>query len=225
MTPAVLTIDLLDASGRQGMVDSCQAAMALSMRPYFVATGLSWPAPEGVRVSWLDVSDICEAVANLWEREETRVVHCGVLGQTALVEAIQPLARKRPIPLVVHWWAHDGWTDRDAFRDQLLPLATILVTSFQGAEELTGLPVGERVDRRRVARTLSHLGAPWILLYDEAGDEPEGLLWGPHHEEWLSGPMLGGPRVSAAVSALLAQHTSLVAAVHRACRWTMRRSE
>ncbi|MCY0897817.1 MAG: bifunctional hydroxymethylpyrimidine kinase/phosphomethylpyrimidine kinase [Firmicutes bacterium] len=223
---AVLIVDVLNAIGGGGIVDGWHVLSELDLRPFTVPTGVTWPATEGDAVSWIDEAAVSEALGALWTLDATRAVTLGILGRHAVIDAVQRLAQGRSLPIVADWRVDDVWTDQEAFRERILPLLTLLVTSCRGATALTGLPIHDRVDQRRAARTLSHLGATWVVLYDEErghGDEGH-LLWGPHYETWLTGavdPGIGG-RLSAALSAAVARGDGLPDAMPAAWQRALR---
>ena len=156
----------------------------------------------------------------------------GMLATAAIVSAVAAAIERLALPLVVVdpvmvAKSGDRLLDRDAetaYRERLLPLATVVTPNLSEAESLLGRPVRTVDEMREAARALRALGPRAVVV---KGGHLEGdavdVFWDGERMEELSAPRVAtknthdtGCTYSAAIAARLALGDALLDAVRGA---------
>ncbi len=156
----------------------------------------------------------------------------GMLATAALVSAVAAAIERLRLPLIVVdpvmvAKSGDRLLDRDAetaYRERLLPLATVVTPNLPEAESLLGRPVRTLAEMREAARALRALGPRAVVV---KGGHLEGdavdVFWDGERMEDLSAPRIAtknthgtGCTYSAAIAARLALGDPLLDAVRGA---------
>jgi hydroxymethylpyrimidine/phosphomethylpyrimidine kinase len=156
----------------------------------------------------------------------------GMLATAAIVSAVAAAIERLRLPLVVVdpvmiAKSGDRLLDRDAetaYRERLLPLATVVTPNLPEAESLLGRPVRTLAEMREAARALRAMGARAVVV---KGGHLEGdavdVFWDGERMEDLSAPRIAtknthgtGCTYSAAIAARLALGDPLLDAVRGA---------
>jgi hydroxymethylpyrimidine/phosphomethylpyrimidine kinase len=156
----------------------------------------------------------------------------GMLATAAIVSAVAAALERLRVPLVVVdpvmvAKSGDRLLDRDAetaYRERLLPLATVVTPNLPEAESLLGRPVRTLAQMREAARALRAMGPRAVVV---KGGHLEGdavdVFWDGERMEDLSAPRIAtknthgtGCTYSAAIAARLALGDSLLDAVRGA---------
>jgi hydroxymethylpyrimidine/phosphomethylpyrimidine kinase len=156
----------------------------------------------------------------------------GMLATAAIVSAVAAALERLRVPLVVVdpvmiAKSGDRLLDRDAetaYRERLLPLATVVTPNLPEAESLLGRPVRTLAEMREAARALRAMGPRAVVV---KGGHLEGdavdVFWDGERMEDLSAPRIAtknthgtGCTYSAAIAARLALGDPLLDAVRGA---------
>jgi len=156
----------------------------------------------------------------------------GMLATATIVSAVAAALERLRLPLVVVdpvmvAKSGDRLLDRDAeaaYRERLLPLATVVTPNLPEAESLLGRPVRTLAQMREAARALHAMGPRAVVV---KGGHLEGdavdVFWDGERMEDLSAPRIAtknthgtGCTYSAAIAARLALGDSLLDAVRGA---------
>jgi hydroxymethylpyrimidine/phosphomethylpyrimidine kinase len=156
----------------------------------------------------------------------------GMLATAAIVSAVAAAIERLHLPLVVVdpvmiAKSGDRLLDRDAetaYRERLLPLATVVTPNLPEAESLLGRPVRTLAEMREAARALRAMGPRAVVV---KGGHLEGdavdVFWDGERMEDLSAPRIAtknthgtGCTYSAAIAARLALGDPLLDAVRGA---------
>jgi len=156
----------------------------------------------------------------------------GMLATAAIVSAVAAALERLRLPLVVVdpvmiAKSGDRLLDRDAetaYRERLLPLATVVTPNLPEAESLLGRPVRTLAEMREAARALRAMGPRAVVV---KGGHLEGdavdVFWDGERMEDLSAPRIAtknthgtGCTYSAAIAARLALGDPLLDAVRGA---------
>jgi hydroxymethylpyrimidine/phosphomethylpyrimidine kinase len=156
----------------------------------------------------------------------------GMLATAAIVSAVAAALERLRLPLVVVdpvmvAKSGDRLLDRDAetaYRQRLLPLATVVTPNLPEAESLLGRPVRTLAEMREAARALRAMGPRAVVV---KGGHLEGdavdVFWDGERMEDLSAPRIAtknthgtGCTYSAAIAARLALGDPLLDAVRGA---------
>ena len=159
-------------------------------------------------------------------------VKTGMLATAAIATAVAEAIQRLRLPLVVVdpvmvAKSGDRLLDRDAetaYRERLLPLATVVTPNLPEAEALLGRPVRTLPEMREAARALHALGPRAVVV---KGGHLEGdavdVFWDGERMEDLPAPRIATPNThgtgctySAAITAGLACGLSLLHAIDRA---------
>ena len=163
---------------------------------------------------------------------DVAAVKTGMLATAAIVSAVAGAIERLRLPLVVVdpvmvAKSGDRLLDRDAeaaYRERLLPLATVVTPNLPEAEALLGRPVRTLADMREAARALRAMGPRAVVV---KGGHLEGdavdVFWDGEHMEDLPAPRIAtanthgtGCTYSAAIAARLALGQPLLDAVRGA---------
>jgi hydroxymethylpyrimidine/phosphomethylpyrimidine kinase len=159
-------------------------------------------------------------------------VKTGMLATAAIVAAVAEAIERLALPLVVVdpvmvAKSGDRLLDRDAetaYRERLLPLATVVTPNLPEAEALLGRPVRTLAEMREAARALRAMGARAVVVKGGhlAGDAVD-VFWDGERLEDLPAPRIEtknthgtGCTYSAAIAARLALGEPLLDAVRGA---------
>jgi len=156
----------------------------------------------------------------------------GMLATAAIVSAVAAAIERLRLPLIVVdpvmvAKSGDRLLDRDAetaYRERLLPLATVVTPNLPEAESLLGRPVRTLAEMREAARALRAMGPRAVVV---KGGHLEGdavdVFWDGERMEDLSAPRIAtknthgtGCTYSAAIAARLALGDPLLDAVRGA---------
>jgi hydroxymethylpyrimidine/phosphomethylpyrimidine kinase len=163
---------------------------------------------------------------------DVAAVKTGMLATAAIVSAVAEAIGRLALPLVVVdpvmvAKSGDRLLDRDAetaYRERLLPLATVVTPNLPEAEALLGRPVRTLVEMREAARALLAMGSRAVVV---KGGHLEGdavdVFWDGERLEDLPAPRIAttnthgtGCTYSAAITARLALGDPLLEAVRGA---------
>jgi hydroxymethylpyrimidine/phosphomethylpyrimidine kinase len=163
---------------------------------------------------------------------QVAAVKTGMLATAAIVSAVAEAIERLALPLVVVdpvmvAKSGDRLLDRDAetaYRQGLLPLASVVTPNLPEAEALLARPVRTLPEMREAARALRAMGPRAVVV---KGGHLEGdavdVFWDGEHMEDLSAPRIAtanthgtGCTYSAAIAARLALGDSLLDAVRGA---------
>jgi hydroxymethylpyrimidine/phosphomethylpyrimidine kinase len=237
MTPIALTIAGSDPAGGAGLQADLKTFHQFGIFGATVATLIT--VQNTVRLSRIEtlsadlVGDQLDAVL---EDLTPAAIKTGALGTPAVVEAIA--ARHFPCPLVVdpvmtgkHGGALMDNDARSAFRNLLLPKATLVTPNLDEASALSNVHVHDPATMREAARRIADLGAKSVLvkgghLPTETERELIDILWHDGAFQEFRAPRLAtkqthgtGCVYSAAIAAGLASGLPLPDAVGRAKRF------
>lgn len=155
----------------------------------------------------------------------------GALGSAGVIQALAASLRGAALTLVVDpvMRSKHGARLMDAeaemkFRDQLLPLATLVTPNIPEAEALTAETIDSQEGMKRAARRIAGTGARAVLIKGgHLPGPPSDLLYAGATFRWFAGERIEtrhthgtGCVYSAAITAALAQGDSLEIAVGRA---------
>ena len=163
---------------------------------------------------------------------QVAAVKTGMLATAAIVSAVAGAIERLGLPLVVVdpvmvAKSGDRLLDRDAeaaYRERLLPLATVVTPNLPEAEALLGRPVRTLAEMREAGRALRAMGPHAVVV---KGGHLEGdavdVFWDGERMEDLSAPRIAtknthgtGCTYSAAIAARLALGDPLLEAVRGA---------
>jgi hydroxymethylpyrimidine/phosphomethylpyrimidine kinase len=163
---------------------------------------------------------------------DVAAVKTGMLATAAIVSAVAETIERLRLPLLVVdpvmvAKSGDRLLDRDAetaYRERLLPLATVVTPNLPEAEALLGRPVRTLVEMREAARALRAMGPRAVVV---KGGHLEGdavdVFWDGERMEDLSAPRIAtknthgtGCTYSAAIASRLALGDPLLEAVRAA---------
>lgn len=234
----ILTLGVFDGSGRSGVLADLEIFNALGVVGLGAVAGIAAMRAEGeyaVQTVGPDLaaSQLEGALGNLG----ADAVLLSQVDSPATIAAIAAVLEKHSVPMVLRPVFHDRAGNpllsdeaEEAFRDRLVPRTSLLIVNAAAARDLVGFPVADRVDMRRVARTLGHLGASAVLVTGGHLNEPSGdMLWHQGEDRWLHLPawetpwaMGKGAALGAAAAAFIGQGMHLDEAAEEAKRFLHR---
>lgn len=210
-TVVVWTIAGTDSGGGAGIAADQRAADACGVHLCTVVAAVTAQNSVAVpHVEPMPVAVIEAQIAALEADMPPRAVKTGLLGGVAQIEAVaravDRLRLRGPLPLVVDpvLGATSGASFGDdavvaAYRQWLLPRATLLTPNRREALRLTGLPPG--TDAPALARALRAAGALAVCVTggDDATDDGLARDWldTPHAAGWLALPRIATPHTHA----------------------------
>ncbi|MEO1618117.1 MAG: bifunctional hydroxymethylpyrimidine kinase/phosphomethylpyrimidine kinase [Planctomycetota bacterium] len=175
--PTALTIAGSDPSGGAGLQADLKTFEQLGVYGMSVVTLLTVQNTQGVqRVEPVATDLVSEQLDAVLNDIPPRAIKTGALGNTSIISAVASALRvhETTIPLIVdpvlvskHGHRLAGDDVVQAYREQLIPLATLITPNRFEAERLTGQSLdGERTesDWTAVAQQLLRLGARSVLL-------------------------------------------------------------
>jgi hydroxymethylpyrimidine/phosphomethylpyrimidine kinase len=235
----VLTIAGSDSGGAAGLQADLKSFTALGAYGMSVVTAVTAQNSQEVRAVLPMTAELVEQqLRAVFDDYGAEAVKTGFIGQAALVSVIgRSLAEYRPPFLVVDpvLVNHRGQSMfpaevTRAYRDTLVPLASVVTPNPEEATLLTGLAVEGIDDLASAAREIVALGAPYVLAkgYRE-GDEMVDMLAGPEGLRTFRRPAIdtanthgSGDTLSAALCVYLAQGRGMLEAVEAALNFTQR---
>ncbi|MFE8647022.1 bifunctional hydroxymethylpyrimidine kinase/phosphomethylpyrimidine kinase [Sphingomonas sp. NCPPB 2930] len=210
-TPLVWTIAGTDSGGGAGIAADQRAADACGVHLCTVVAAVTAQNSVAVpHVEPMPVAVIEAQIAALESDMPPRAVKTGLLGGVAQIEAVaravDRLRLRGPLPLVVDpvLGATSGASFGDdavvaAYRQWLLPRASLLTPNRREALRLTGLPPD--TDAPTLARALRAAGAQAVCVTGGDDATPDGLardwLDTPHAAGWLALPRIATPHTHA----------------------------
>jgi len=236
MIPNVLSIAGIDPSGGAGLLADLKTFSALGAYGTGVVAALTAQNTLGVTgVHAVPVAFIAQQLDTLFADVRIDAVKLGMLGTAEIVSNVGDALRRHGVrrlvvdPVMVsksghHLLAPDAVA---ALRSEILPLAEIITPNLPEAEVLLGCPpIRTLIDMRVAARALHALGPRIVILkgghLEDTADSPDVV------DDGLTQTELHSPRIvtknthgtgctlSAAIAALLPQHTSPLDAIRAA---------
>lgn len=230
--PAALTIAGSDPSGGAGIQADLKtfhrfgvygeaAISLLTVQNTFKVT----------RVHLIPVELVLEQVAAVLEDIPPAAAKTGALGSIELITAVGRAAAGWTFPLVVdpvllskHGAALAPQDAADAFRQQLIPRAALLIPNLPEAAALCGFPVDSVEAMERAATALADLGAAAVLVKGGhlEGDPIDVLFWEGRFHHFPAARIATrhthgtGCTFSAAITANLARGFDLIEAIRDA---------
>jgi hydroxymethylpyrimidine/phosphomethylpyrimidine kinase len=229
---SALTIAGSDPSGGAGIQADLKTFHQLGVYGEAVITLVTVQNTVGVsRVEMLPVDLVIQQIDAVLDDIPPAAAKTGALGSATLIQAIGKAAGGWTFPLVVDpvlvskHGAPLASTDAcDAFRQHLIPRATLLMPNLLEAEALCGFPVRTIDDMLQAARSLLDLGAHSVLIKGgHLEGDPVDLYLDPQREIRFPAPRIDTPHThgtgctySAAVTARLAHGLDVVEAIRQA---------
>lgn len=236
----VLTIAGSDSGGAAGLQADLKTWTALGVYGMSVVTAVT--AQNSMQVTGIQtmspefVSAQLEAVLSDYGAQ---AIKTGFIGRASLIETIsQGLKRFKPFHLVIDpvLVNHQGQSMFDqeviqAYREQLLPQASLITPNWREAALLTGLPPEEAqglAALQKAAAQLHTLGPSDVLITGHVTDNQIVDYWFDGKKlRLLSGPLIttenlhgSGDTLSAAICAFLARGDSTGDAIIKARQYT-----
>ncbi len=209
----VLTIGESSPVGDLGIQSDLRIFSALGIHGMAAVTAVR--ASQGDRGDEVSLERVSQQVQRILAACSVEAIKVGPLPSGAVVRAAAEHLASVHAPIVLDWdvsgeraFSFDDEVGEALF-EALVPRAVLLTTSIEAAEALLGLPVRERVDIRRAARTLAHQGAStvWIRGGTVDGVWMPDLIWEDGVDEWFELPSVNvgpGALLSAIATARLA---------------------
>ena len=207
--PIVWSAAGTDSGGGAGLAADQRAADAFGVHLCPVVCAVTAQNSRAVtRVEPLPVELIEAQFEALATDLPPRAIKTGLLGGAAQVRAVarwvDRLCRAAPVALVVDpvLASSTGAAFADAatvaaYRDELLPRATVVTPNLDEARVLLGSADARPTDVPELARALQALGADSVCI--TGGDSPDvdgrvlDWLAGPHADGWLASPRITAP--------------------------------
>lgn len=197
MVARVLTIAGSDPSGGAGIQADLKTYAAFGVYGMTTITALTVQNTQGVSRVVMSAPDVVqEQIETVLEDIGVDAIKIGMLGNADVVHAVSgTLSKISGIPIVVdpvmRAKGGDPLLDTEgeaAFRDEILPLATILTPNLPEASALVGFPVVDRMAMAKAASAIANMGVPTVLVKGGhlVDDEAADLLWHAGLETWLS---------------------------------------
>ncbi len=229
----VLTIAGSDSGGGAGIQADLKAITVLGGYGLSVLTALTAQNTVGVEAVHLVPPDFVAAQIDAVLGDiGADGAKTGMLATAEIIEIVAAKVEEYDLaPLVVDpvmvAKSGDSLIDqaaKEALKDKLLPLATLITPNLPEAEELTGRKIDSEEDMREAARALADLGATNVLIKGgHLEGEPVDILYDSRRFRRFPGYRVEtknshgtGCTLSAALATLLAQGLELDEAVARA---------
>ncbi|HEY7294628.1 MAG TPA: bifunctional hydroxymethylpyrimidine kinase/phosphomethylpyrimidine kinase [Dehalococcoidia bacterium] len=168
-----LTIAGSDSGGGAGIQADLKTFMAFGVFGMSAITALTAQNTVGVQgIHPVPLDFIEQQLESVMSDIGADAAKTGMLGNASIVERVAACVERLRIPnLVVDpvmvaksgdvLLAEDA---RNAVRERLLPLATVVTPNLPEAEVLTGSPVRSLEEMRAAAVALHRLGVPWVVM-------------------------------------------------------------
>ncbi|MBM7868158.1 bifunctional hydroxymethylpyrimidine kinase/phosphomethylpyrimidine kinase [Heliobacterium gestii] len=248
MLPKVLTIAGSDPSGGAGIQADLKVLAQFGVYGGAAVTALTRQTSAGVLGLFpLPAQWVLEQIRDvLWDLRPA-VVKTGMLQQPAVISGLGRLwgdyVREGAAPaLVVDPVLSSGTGVNllvggglEAFRDDLLPITTVLTPNVPEAEALSGMPIRGIEDMAAAAEGLLQYGPTWVLLKgghlpELADDRIVDLLISREERHWIWGKRTPGAdlhgtgcTLASALAAGLAHGFSVPEAATKAVEWLRQR--
>lgn len=231
-----LTIAGYDSNGTAGLTADLHSFYADNVYGHGVLTGVVAENATQITASQtMPASFVEEEFKDLAEFHIT-AAKTGMLANQAIIQTVvKNYSAQHFGPLVVdpviitkrqdRLLSDDAFAD---FRNQLIPLATVLTPNFAEAEELLGHPLSNQQDVRKAAHQLQQMGAKNVVIKGQhLADQTEPIhnyvLLENGHDFWINNKFVkttklngAGDSFSAIITAELAKGTSVGNAIKRA---------
>jgi hydroxymethylpyrimidine/phosphomethylpyrimidine kinase len=236
--PRALTIAGSDSGGGAGIQADLKTFMAFGVFGMSAVTAITAQNTVGVSAIHPIPLDVIQAqIVDVFTDIGVDAAKTGMLGSVEVVRLVAATVQRLRVPnLVVDpvmvaksgdvLLADDA---RDAVRETLLPLATVITPNLPEAEALVGEPVRDLAEMRSAARALHALGPRWVVVKGGhlGGDQDAiDLVFDGASFIELSAPRTSGTSVhgtgctfSAAIAAGLAQGQTPPDAIRRAKKY------
>ena len=233
--PCVLVFNASDPSGAGGLNGDALAIASVGAHMLPVVTGAyARDTAEIFDHFAFDEEAVAEQARAILEDVEVQLIKIGFAGSPENLAGIAGIAADYPDTPVVAYMPNLSWWDEnrieaylDAFRELVLPQATVLVGNHSTLRRWL-LPdwAGERPPTARdIARAAGEQGTPYTLVtgivlpdqyFDNVLASPQAVLTSEKYERLEAVFAGAGDTLSAALAALLASGTDLVAATGEA---------
>lgn len=229
-----LTIAGSDSSGGAGLQADLRTFHAYGVYGMSAVTAVTVQNTLSVsNVFALPVDIVVEQIRAVLDDIGADVIKIGMIPTGAMVQAVAKTLQQWPqIPIVVDPVLRASVGEElassqaiEALRNELLPLATVVTPNLDEAQQITGFPVRDRVDMRRAARTLAHMGIRAVVVKGGHLEEHSAadLLWYDGRELWKEAPRVATPHThgtgctfASAMAASIAQGASYADAMTEA---------
>ena len=233
--PCVLVFNASDPSGAGGLGGDALAIASVGAHMLPVVTGAyARDTAEIFDHFAFDEEAVAEQARAILEDVEVKLIKVGFVGSPEVLSTIAETATDYPdVPLVAYmpnlsWWEEnqiDAYLD--AFRELLLPQATVLVGNHSTLWRwlLPDWHSDRPPSARDIARAAGEFGVPYTLVtgmvlpeqfIDNVLASPQSVLANEKYERLEAVFAGAGDTLSAALAALLASGTDLVAATSEA---------
>ncbi|CAM2959004.1 bifunctional hydroxymethylpyrimidine kinase/phosphomethylpyrimidine kinase [Rariglobus hedericola] len=235
MIPNVLSIAGVDPSGGAGLLADLKAFSALGAYGTGVVAALTAQNTRGVTgVQAVPVEFIAQQIDTLFADVRIDAVKIGMLGTAEIVATVAAALRRHHVsrlvvdPVMVSKSGHHLLSPDavEALRTEIIPLAEIITPNLPEAEVLlTRAPIRTLADMRTAARALHALGPRIVVLKGGHLDGAEsidvidnGIMQTELHSPRITTKNTHGTgcTLSAAIAALLPQHTDPLNAIRAA---------
>ncbi|MDQ1631175.1 MAG: hydroxymethylpyrimidine/phosphomethylpyrimidine kinase [Frankiaceae bacterium] len=200
--PLALTIAGSDSGGGAGIQADLKTMLACGVHGMSALTAVTAQNSLGVQGVWeLPTEAVVAQIRSVVDDIGVDAVKTGMLSSAAIVRAVAGALAGVAAPLVVDPVAVSKHGDAllqtdavEAYRTELVPLATVVTPNVDEARLLTGVEVRSRAGLREAADALLALGARWALVKGgHLSDEAESVdlltdgttsieLTGPRHD-------------------------------------------
>lgn len=233
----VLTIAGSDSGGAAGMQADLRAWAVLGVYGLSVVTAVTAQNSLAVQsVQFMPPQLVAAQLTAVLSDYGAAAAKTGFLGRAEIVETVAQTLAAHAVPYLVVdpvLVNHQGKSMfpaavAGAYRQHLLPQATILTPNRAEAELLAGMPVRGLADGETAVRRLAELGPPYVLLKRiPAGERVVDLLFDGQAVRRLAAPKIdthhthgAGDTLSAALCTFLAAGAGVETAVARARQFT-----
>ncbi len=231
----VLVFNASDPSGAGGLAADITAIASVGAHALPVVTGAYARDTAEIRDHWpFDEEAIAEQARSILEDAPAQVFKVGFLGSPEAISAVAAIcADYADVPVIAYmpqlsWW-DESQIDLylDAYRELLLPQATVLVGNHSTLWRwlLPDWPSDRSPTARDIAKAASDMGVPYTLvtgipLSDQFLDNvlatPQSVLGSERFERFEAQFTGAGDTLSAALAALVASGADLAAAATEA---------
>lgn len=249
-TPVVLTIAGFDPSGGAGVLADVRTLQASGCRPVAAMTSLTCQNSTMVfSVVHQSAQSLRDQILPLVDEYRIAAVKIGMLATRELVSEVVRLWGEYPLPAPIVdpvLRSSSGYelmesTAREAWLEELVPLARLITPNIPEAEILSGMKIENESDMQTAARALRDRGAPAVLIkgghlnQKSLGVSPAeraavdvlddlGIVT-VFRGEWIEAPMVRGTgcMLSSAITAGLANGGDLESSIRSAKLFVLER--
>jgi hydroxymethylpyrimidine/phosphomethylpyrimidine kinase len=182
--PLALTIAGSDSGGGAGIQADLKTMLACGVHGMSALTAVTAQNSLGVQGVWeLPTEAVVAQIRSVVDDIGVDAVKTGMLSSAAIARAVAGALAGIAAPLVVDPVAVSKHGDAllqtdavEAYRTELVPLATVVTPNVDEARLLTGVTVRSRADLREAADALLALGTRWALVKGgHLSDEAESI--------------------------------------------------